>query len=108
MDGAASPLSLSRDALVAALTGLEPALRAEGVTSLALFGSRARGDNRADSDIDLLIEVDKERPFSLLNLIGVAHVVQDGVGGRADIVMRRSLEPRFRGEVDADQVMIFQ
>ena len=38
----------------------ETALRAQGVKHAALFGSRARGDNRPDSDIDILIEVDEK------------------------------------------------
>ena len=36
----------------------EAALRARGVSHAALFGSRARGDNRADSDIDIMVEFD--------------------------------------------------
>ena len=38
----------------------ESALRARGVTHVALFGSRARGDNRPDSDIDIMIEIAPE------------------------------------------------
>ena len=36
----------------------EPALRARGVRHAALFGSVARGDNRRDSDLDILIETE--------------------------------------------------
>ena len=39
--------------IIAALRENEAALRAQGVSHVGLFGSRARGDNRPDSDIDL-------------------------------------------------------
>ncbi len=51
-------------------------LRAEGVAKLAIFGSRSRGDDRADSDLDVLIEVDPDASFSLLDLSGVALIVE--------------------------------
>jgi uncharacterized protein len=44
--------------IIARLRENEPALRARGVSHAALFGSRARGDNRPDSDIDIMIELD--------------------------------------------------
>src|SRR6266446_3450859 len=44
--------------ILAKLRENESALRARGVSHVALFGSRARGDNQPDSDIDIMIEVD--------------------------------------------------
>lgn len=99
---------ITRDQLVAELRRLRPAFEREGVTHMALIGSRARGDGRHDSDVDLAIEVsDQPRRFSLLDMIGVKHVVEDALGLRADIFMLRSLERPLLGEVQRDRVEVF-
>jgi uncharacterized protein len=100
--------NLTRDDLIRHLAALEPALRAEGVTGLALFGSRARQDNRPDSDIDLVIDIEPERRFSLLDLIGVQHRIADKLGIEANILPRRSLAPGFVRELRRDGIVIFQ
>ena len=99
---------ISRERLVAELCALRPAFEREAVTRMALIGSRARGDNGADSDVDLAIEVsDEKRRFSLLDLIGVKHLVEDTLGLRADIFMLRSLEPALLRNARRDRVEIF-
>jgi len=45
---------MDREHVIAILRRHEPQLKAAGVVHLSLFGSTARGDRRADSDIDLL------------------------------------------------------
>lgn len=100
-------MTMSRDHLIRSLAALEPRLRAEGVTRLALFGSRARGDNRADSDIDVAIDVRPESRFSLIDLVGVAHEIEDETGLHANIFMRRSLDDSFRRTLERDGIEIF-
>jgi predicted nucleotidyltransferase len=51
--------------ILARLRENELALRARGVSHVALFGSRARGDNRPDNDIDIMIEVDPSQDWRL-------------------------------------------
>lgn len=99
---------ISRDQLLAELRALRPAFEREGVTHMVLFGSRARGDNRRDSDVDLGIEVsDESRRFSLLDMIGVKHVVEDAIGLHADIFMTRSLDTALRRSAQLDGVDVF-
>ncbi len=98
---------LSREKLLEELLALKPILQRRGVRHIALFGSRARRDNRADSDIDLVVDVDENVRFSMLDLIGVAHEIEDSVGGSANLFMRRSLEPSFLAEVKREQVQVF-
>jgi predicted nucleotidyltransferase len=98
---------LNREKLVAGLRELEGALRAQGITHLSIFGSRARGDSRADSDLDVLIEIRSGQKFSMLDLVGVAHTIEDALGVSANIFMKRSLEPQFASSIQRDIVEIF-
>jgi uncharacterized protein len=99
--------SMEKRELARKIIELRPSLEAEGVEHIALFGSRARGTHRPDSDIDILVEVAENTRFSILNLIGVEHLVHDATGLAANAVMRRSLTPSMKAEVARDAVEIF-
>ena len=98
---------ITRDRLLAELRALRPAFEREGVSHMALVGSRARQDNRLDSDVDLMIEVKSGRRFSLVEVARVMRAVEERVGVRADILMRRSLKPRLLAEATRDQIPVF-
>lgn len=99
--------SMTRDEIIAKVRSTAPALRAEGVTKLAIFGSRARGDAREDSDLDVLVEVDPDSRFSLLNLVGVEHIVEKATGLRTQATMRRSLDARMSERIADDIFEVF-
>jgi predicted nucleotidyltransferase len=98
---------MTRDEIIAAIRDNAEAIKAEGVTKLAIFGSRVRGDNRPDSDIDILVEVAPDASFSLLNLLGVEHIIGDATGLQAQATMRRSIPPRFAERIADDILEVF-
>jgi len=98
---------MRREELIQQLQALRPKLEGEGVEHIAIFGSRARGDHQRDSDLDILVEVASDARFSLLNLIGVEHIIGDEIGLKANAVMRRSLDERFRKAITPDIVEVF-
>ena len=63
----------------------------------AVFGSYARGDFRADSDLDLLVDLDASA--DLLHLVGLQHFLEDKLGCRVDVVPRESLREELRDSV---------
>ena len=98
---------MPRDDLVLQLKALQPRLAAEGVSHLALFGSRARVDQSPASDVDILLDVVPESGFSLTDLIGIEHLVESATGFAANAVMQRSLDADFRASIAKDLVTIF-
>jgi predicted nucleotidyltransferase len=98
---------MTRDEIIAKVRETAPALRAEGVTKLAIFGSRARGDALPDSDLDVLIDIDPAAKFSLLNLSGVRLMVEDATGLKTQVTTRRSLDDRMAQRIADDLIEVF-
>ncbi|MFL5090585.1 MAG: nucleotidyltransferase family protein [Xanthobacteraceae bacterium] len=98
---------MTREEIISRIRSSATALRAEGVTKLAIFGSRARDDARPDSDLDVLIEVDPQAKFSLLNLSGVGLIVEEVTGLKTPVSMHRSLDPRMAERIADDVIEVF-
>ena|SRR5690348_14911397 len=98
---------MTRDEIINRIRAKAPALRAEGVTKLAIFGSRARDDARADSDLDVLIDVAPDVKFSLLNLSEVGLLVEEATGLNTQVSMRRSLDQRIAERIADDVIVVF-
>jgi len=98
---------MRRDEVIAKLKACEAELRARGVASLSLIGSLARGDDRPDSDVDVLIDVPLSRRFSLLDLCGVRLVLADRLGRETDVLIRQDLGARVRARVEPDALAVF-
>jgi uncharacterized protein len=71
--------------------------RKHGVSSIRVFGSRARGDARDDSDIDLLVESGARRSFFFPG--GLIADLEDLLGRRVEITTARALRPDLREQV---------
>lgn len=100
---------MTRDEIITRLRETAPALRAEGVTRLAIFGSHARGDAREDSDLDVLIDIDGNlNGLALMGTIGdVKRTIEAATGIPTQAEMRRWIEPRFAERIADDLIEIF-
>ena len=85
--------------VLARLAGLEKALRDRGIQSAALFGSVARGTARADSDIDVLVDVAPGSRFSLVDMAATKDFLEKELGRSVDLVTREGLNPDIRVRV---------
>jgi uncharacterized protein len=71
-----------------------------GASNLRLFGSVARGEEREDSDIDLLIDLAEDRGFS--DYLALIDELEALLHRKIDLVLARSLSPHFRPFIEAD------
>jgi hypothetical protein len=69
-----------REAIVTRLRAHASEIRDQGIVSLSIFGSRARGEERPGSDLDVLIAYDPQRPFTLYDLVRTERLLEDLTG----------------------------
>jgi uncharacterized protein len=98
---------MNRSDIIARLRENEPALRARGVSHAAVFGSRARGDNRADSDTDIMVEIDPRAPVGVYEYVEIKDYIASLFDGSVDVVNRDGLKPYIRPTVTADAIYAF-
>jgi uncharacterized protein len=83
------------------LRALKPELRARfGVSAMAVFGSRVRGDDRADSDLDIVVDFDIVP--SLFRLADMDALLAETLRLRVDTVPRTCLHPALKDAVLAE------
>lgn len=73
-----------------------------GAYNVRVFGSVARGESDADSDVDFLVEMEPGR--SLLDLGGLLMELQEVLGCQVDVVTQKGLRARIREHVLAEAV----
>ena len=75
-----------------------------GVRELAVFGSFARNQAGADSDVDILVEFADTPDFD--RYMDLKFFLEDLLGRRVDLVIRHALKPRVRPRVEREAVWV--
>lgn len=71
---------------------IEDFCRRHRIKSLAVFGSATRADFRPDSDVDVLVEFERDAKHSLFDMVHIQDELAHIVGRRIDLVERRGIE----------------
>ena len=98
---------MNRAEAMTRLKGCADAIKARGATSLYLFGSAARDETGPDSDLDLFVDYDPTKKFSLIDLVGIKLMLEDELGTKVDLTTRDSLHPMLRERIERSAVRVF-
>jgi predicted nucleotidyltransferase len=93
--------------VIATLRAHEAELRQAGIRRLSLFGSVARGDAEADSDVDLAAELDPDAGIGLFALGALERRLAELVGRKVDLLPEPVEKPRLRANIDRDRRRAF-
>jgi len=74
------------------------------VKELGIFGSYVRGENRDESDIDILVEF--KEPVSLFEFMELEEFLTKLLGVKVDLVMKGGLKQRIKGKILAEAVYV--
>ena len=75
-----------------------------GVTDLALFGSIARDEGTAESDVDILVGFDG--PATSKGFFGVQFYIEELLGCQVDLVTQKALRPELRPQIEREAVHV--
>lgn len=84
-----------------------PSLQKLGVRHLSLFGSTARGTERPDSDVDLLVDLDGARRMDLLDYAGIVAEIQKLIPRRVHVAQRDKLKADIAPNILRDEIHVF-
>ena len=98
---------MKRDQIIATLKAAEPELRKRGIRHAALFGSVARGEERPDSDIDILVEFEPGEEGSIYDYVRLKEYVAGLFEEPVEVIDRNALKPHLRPPASRDTVYAF-
>jgi predicted nucleotidyltransferase len=98
---------MNRNEAVSKLKDCADAVKARGATSLYLFGSTVRDEAVLTSDIDLFVDYDPKKNFSLVDLVGIKFLLEEALGMVVDVTTRDSLHPMLRKNIEQSAVRVF-
>lgn len=75
-----------------------------GISKIGLFGSYSRGEQDADSDIDLLVQI--ERPIGFFKFVAIEEYLKEKLGSRVEMVMEDALKPVIKPYVMKEVVYV--
>ena len=73
-----------------------------------LFGSYARGEEREDSDVDLLVKFDRSLPIGLLAYVRMHRELEETLGRKVDLVEDGTLRPAAQRTASRDLKLVYE
>ena len=98
---------MDAQAAIHRLSGAKESLQALGLQHISQFGSTARGEAGAASDVDLAVTLDDGAKIDLFRFAAISEQVSRLLGARVDLVVEPSRNPRIQAQINRDRLHVF-
>lgn len=82
-----------------------PVLEKHNLKKAGVFGSVVSGESKEDSDVDILVEIERD-DMSLLDFVGIKLELEEALGRKVDLVEYCTIKPLLRERILAEEVPI--
>ena len=82
-----------------------PILQKNGVTKAGIFGSYARGEEKSNSDVDILIELEKGK--DLFDVVGLKYELEKKIKRKVDLVEYCTIHPKLKDQILQEEVRVY-
>ncbi|MBR6864123.1 MAG: nucleotidyltransferase family protein [Bacteroidales bacterium] len=93
---------------IATVRTIQDYFQHEPVERAWIFGSFSRMEEKPDSDVDILVDLDTSSPIGLLQYAGMINRLEALLGRKVDLVAKDSIKPFAQESVNRDKVLVYE
>ena len=98
---------MDRQTVIDRLKRNQSRLEALGLARVSLFGSTARGQAQAGSDVDLAVTLDEAAGIDLFRFAAISEQVRSLLGTAVDLVVEPARNARMQAQIDRDRLHVY-
>ncbi len=98
---------MDRQSVIDRLNSNKATLQALGLARLSWFGSTARGQSSAASDIDLAVTLDAAANIDLFRFAAISEQLSRLLGSPVDLIVEPARNPRMQAQIDRDRLRLY-